>query len=360
MRLRLGIACGNRTRVAGVRTRFPGHLEERDARVEDRAPGGNRTHVPRFAGACLATWRPVRGSGARTRTSIAGSKDQRPAVGRHLSSSSEPSLGVEPSPLAYQASVPRRGHRDGDREDRLQIVERTGIEPAAAALQVQLAPLAHASPRAVPTRIELAYRGRQPRILTRGFRDQMGAPRTRPGVGCAEGIEPSPRDSRTRVRPSHCAHHTEGFHGGFEPPSFARQATAPPAVRMERGSKPGDRTLHVRRMKPTSPPGELLAAPAGRRGVEPRWSELETNPIPDRSLYVRDSGRTRTAILRFGISDPSPLEDGVLRAGVVYGSRTRVTGSRIQFPGPAGRTRPGARGWDRTSDLRHVTPAFIR
>jgi hypothetical protein len=23
---------------------------------------------------------------------------------------------------------------------------------------------------------------------------------------------------------------------------------------------------------------------AGRRGVEPRWSELETNPIPDRSL----------------------------------------------------------------------------
>ena len=134
----------------------------------DRAPGGNRTRVPRFAGACLATWRPVRSSGARTRTSIAGAKGQRPAIGRHLSIFVEPSLGVEPSPLAYQASVPRRGHRDGD----VEIVERTGIEPAAAALQVQLAPLAHASPYAVPTRIELAYRGRQPRILTRGFRDQ--------------------------------------------------------------------------------------------------------------------------------------------------------------------------------------------
>ena len=82
----------------------------------DRAPGGNRTHVPRFAGACLATWRPVHSSGARTRTSIAGVKGQRPAIGRHLSIFVEPSLGVEPSPLAYQASVPRRGHRDGDVE----------------------------------------------------------------------------------------------------------------------------------------------------------------------------------------------------------------------------------------------------
>lgn len=65
-----------------------------------------------------------------------------------------------------------------------QVVERTGIEPAAAALQVQLAPW-HMPPRewftAVQTRIELAYRGRQPRILTRGFLDQKG---------CAAGIEP--------------------------------------------------------------------------------------------------------------------------------------------------------------------------
>jgi hypothetical protein len=72
---------------------------------------------------------------------------------------------------------------------------------------------------------------------------------------------------------------------------------------------------------------------AGRRGVEPRWSDLETNPIPDRSLCSRDSGRTRTAILRFGISDPDPLDDGVSRAGIVYGSRTRVVGLRIRSPG---------------------------
>src|SRR5215813_4937529 len=86
-------------------------------------------------------------------------------------------------------------------------------------------------------------------------------------------------------------------------------------------------------MKPASPPGELLAMFAGRRGVEPRWSDLETNPIPDRSLCSRDSGRTRTAILRFGFSDPGPLDDGVLRVGVVYGSRTHVTGLRARFPG---------------------------
>lgn len=74
------------------------------------------------------------------------------------------------------------------------------------------------------------------------------------------------------------------FREGLEPPSFAHQATALAAVLTEPGSKPGDRTLHVRRMKPAPPPGELLAMLAGRRGVEPRWSDLETNPIPDRSL----------------------------------------------------------------------------
>ena len=77
----------------------------------------------------------------------------------------EPSLGVEPSPLAYQASVPRRGHRDGvSGEDR----NRTGRSRIASAAR----PLGTCLPEAVPTRIELAYRGRQPRILTRGFRDR--------------------------------------------------------------------------------------------------------------------------------------------------------------------------------------------
>ena len=123
------------------------------------------------------------------------------------------------------------------------------------------------------------------------------------------------------------------FREGLEPPSFAHQATALAAVLTEPGSKPGDRTLRVRHMKPASPPGELLAMLAGRRGVEPRWSDLETNPIPDRSPCSRDSGRTRTAIPRFGLSDPVPLEDGVSRAGVVYGSRTRVTGVRTRPPG---------------------------
>ena len=111
-------------------------------------------------------------------------------------------------------------------------------------------------------------------------------------AGCAEGIEPSLRDSQTRVRPSHCAHHVDVFREGLEPPSFAHQATALAAVLTEPGSKPGDRTLHVRRMKSASPPGELLAMLAGRRGVEPRWSDLETNPIPDRSLYHCNFGVT--------------------------------------------------------------------
>jgi hypothetical protein len=101
----------------------------------------------------------------------------------------EPSLGVEPSPLAYQASVPRRGHHDGKvamQEDRGEDRNRTGRSRIASAAR----PLGTCLPRAVPTRIELAYRGRQPRILTRGFRDQMGA-------------------SDAPVRPSHCAHHRD-------------------------------------------------------------------------------------------------------------------------------------------------------
>ena len=97
--------------------------------------------------------------------------------------------------------MPRRGHHDGD----VEIVERTGIEPAAAALQVQLAPLAHASPCAVPTRIELAYRGRQPRILTRGFRDQMGAPEDAARECWGVRRESNPRYEIHKLA---CDHHT--------------------------------------------------------------------------------------------------------------------------------------------------------
>src|SRR3954468_3159425 len=144
-----------------------------------------------------------------------------------------------------------------------------------------------------------------------------------------------PDEDRTRLSRSTAAHPHQRISGPDRrapdaPPTItcARQATAVAAVRAKTGGKPGDRTLHVRHMKPISPPGELLAALAGRRGVEPRWPELETNPIPDRSLYLCDSGRTRTAILRFGLSDPGPLEDGVSWPCVVYGSRTRVAGLR--------------------------------
>jgi hypothetical protein len=220
--------------------------------------------------------------------------------------------------------VPRRGHRDGDAGDRGEA----GIEPAAAALQVQLAPLAHASPCAVPTRIELAYRGRQPRILTRGFRDQTDAPRrarecwvcggnrtlatrftnSRATITLRTPCEGVPWRTRTSVDRSsgdctcRCANGTGGSEPGNRtlrvqcvglrsPPGdlLARYRSEPRHTnrvsrRSDRRGKPGDRTLRVRHMKPTSPPGELLAALAGRRGVEPRWSELETDPIPDRSL----------------------------------------------------------------------------
>ena len=128
MELLVGVAPPHRITSAGL------SLESCEQRVGvDRAPGGDRTHVPRFAGACLATWLPVRSSGARTRTSIAGAKGQRPAIGRHPSIFVEPSLGVEPSPLAYQASVPRRGHRDGDAEDRGEDRNRTGRSRIASA-----------------------------------------------------------------------------------------------------------------------------------------------------------------------------------------------------------------------------------
>src|SRR5262249_42287494 len=106
---------------------------------------------------------------------------------------------------------------------------------------------------------------------------------------------------------------------GLEPPSFARRslvvrssfahpATALAAVLTELGSEPGNRTLHVQFVGLPSPPGELLAMLAGRRGVEPRWSDLDTNPIPDRSLW--SAGRTRqieTECARLGSNQRSPV-----------------------------------------------------
>ena len=68
--------------------------------------------------------------------------------------------------------------------------------------------------------------------------------------------------------------------------------------------------------------------PAGRT-----WKPTRSRIAAYIIVTSGDSGRTRTAILRFGISDPVPLEDGVLRAGIVYGSRTRVTGVRTRPPG---------------------------
>jgi hypothetical protein len=150
-----------------------GRTRRCDAR--DRAPGGDRTHVPRVAGACLATWLPVHSSGARTRTSMAGIKDQGPAVGRHLSASWSRHSGSNRA-----LSHTRRACRAAVTMTAIQIVERTGIEPAAAALQVQLAPLAHASPwrsrRGSNSPIAVDSRASSPE----DFGTRIGAPRTRP------------------------------------------------------------------------------------------------------------------------------------------------------------------------------------
>lgn len=56
-----------------------------------------------------------RGSGRRNRTLVARSKISRPTTGRPLNNcrAIEPPLGIEPNPLAYQASVPNRGHLGG-------------------------------------------------------------------------------------------------------------------------------------------------------------------------------------------------------------------------------------------------------
>ncbi len=61
----------------GPRCRFRCDLE---GGARHGASGGNRTRVSRFAGACLTTWRPMQGSGARIRTSIAGAKTRRPSI----------------------------------------------------------------------------------------------------------------------------------------------------------------------------------------------------------------------------------------------------------------------------------------
>ena len=88
---------GNRTLPPGLEDPGPSHRSSH--RSSHRASGGSRTREARFAGACLATRPPMRSEPLPTAIT-------------------EPPLGVEPSPLAYHASVPCRGHRDGDHRDR--------------------------------------------------------------------------------------------------------------------------------------------------------------------------------------------------------------------------------------------------
>jgi hypothetical protein len=108
-----GSSPGNRTPPSGLEDPSPIH------RPSHRASGGSRTRDSRFAGACLTTWRPTQ-------------------------------------------------HADGG-EDR----NRTGRSRIASAAR----PLGTCLPgeqQAVPTRIELAWCGRQPHSLPRGIRDQIG------------------------------------------------------------------------------------------------------------------------------------------------------------------------------------------
>ena len=89
-----------------------GHVHVRRRRGvggSSRASGGNRTRDSRVAGACLTAWRPMRGSGARTRTSIAGVKGQHPAVGRHLIDRRRAVTRgrTEPSRIPGERAVPR-------------------------------------------------------------------------------------------------------------------------------------------------------------------------------------------------------------------------------------------------------------
>lgn len=161
------------------------------------------------------------------------------------------------------------------------------------------------------------------------------------------GIEPAVSCSRSR-RDTTSLHPDDG-----RPLARGRVSTAVDSVERlllphGRRSERGNRTLRVRRMKPTSPPGDLLAAFAGRQGIEPCREVLETKPSPSsarpmrparashrdgggtppRAAHARtsrsDSGRTRTFILRFVISDPDPLEDGVKKHTKLVASLRRI------------------------------------
>jgi hypothetical protein len=108
----------------------------------------------------------------------------------------EPSLGVEPSPPRYQRGVPSRGHFDGSVTV---VVDSIGIEPIAAALQVQLAPLEHGYPFRDPSRNRTEPNGtrgrRQSPCVTRCTWDQKlrraaGAIRTLTSRGLSSSTLP--------------------------------------------------------------------------------------------------------------------------------------------------------------------------
>lgn len=102
-----------------------------------------------FAERCLATWLPTRSSGGRSRTFIAGSKGQRPTVRRPLIDKLSTNYSSHHSESNRALSRTRRACRKPRAPWWRYIVSWTGPEsnPAAAGLQIQLAPLEHACPR---------------------------------------------------------------------------------------------------------------------------------------------------------------------------------------------------------------------
>lgn len=117
-----GASCWYRVRESNPRCRSenPVSWPSGRTRLLSRRSSTGRESNPRSALCRRVPCHLATGAKFRCEGSNLDSRFQRPASCRWTTPERivEPSLGVEPSPLAYQASVPRRGHRDGDREDR--------------------------------------------------------------------------------------------------------------------------------------------------------------------------------------------------------------------------------------------------
>ena len=168
--------------------------------VPAKDAGGSRTHLDRVAAGCLAVWLQRRDGDvlARSRTWSTTSAKSR-ANPSHSKDLKFRRLGVEPSLAAPKAAVPIRDARGVPSPG----VE-PGLRPPQSRVRIRHTPRAGSSFREQGREDSNPVRPGWSRSPLPGGRPCRLSSRAR--GGCLTGIEPAPRDPRSRVLPLHHGH----------------------------------------------------------------------------------------------------------------------------------------------------------